>query len=226
MSFVEYPDAEMMMMTLADRLVGELRSALGTHDRVSFAVPGGSTPGPLFDVLSSIHLDWERVVVLPTDERWVPPEHERSNARLIRSRLLTDAAAVAAFQPLYLPEAEAEPERALDRLGAQVAELRPLDVVLLGMGADMHIASLFPGADGLAAALDAAAPPLAVMRPETEAEARMTLTGPVLAGALSAHVVITGADKRAAYERALRLDPREAPVQAVLSAGATVHWAP
>jgi len=218
----DYPDAEMMMMDVADTLASELKSALLTHDRITFAVPGGTTPGPIFDTLSAVRLDWARVTVLPTDERWVPPDHARSNARLIRERLLTGPAAAAAFQPLY---AEGSPEEALPALSEEVAALRPVNVMLLGMGADMHTASLFPGAEGLEAALDPQAGSLAVLRPEGEPEARVTLTAREITGAMSVHIVITGEEKRRAAERAARLSPREAPVHIALAVG-TLHWAP
>jgi len=222
-TFHEYPDADLMMMDLADQLSGELKGALLTHDHVTFAVPGGSTPGPVFDTLSSLRLDWDRVAVMPTDERWVAPDHERSNARLIRERLLTGPAAAARFCPLH---AEGQgPEEALEGLIETVAPLMPINVLLLGMGEDMHTASLFPGAPGLDAALSPQAPPLAVTRPEGQPEARIPLTAPALDGALSTHVVITGHAKRAAIEKAQRLPVREAPIHAVLT-NATVHWAP
>lgn len=217
-----YPDRELMMMDVADRLASELRGALHHRDAVSFAVPGGTTPGPVFDTLSALHLDWDRVTVLPTDERCVPADSPRSNARLIRERLLTGPAAAARLLPLYRDEGT--PEAAAGEIGAQIAPRLPLDVVLLGMGADMHIASLFPGAEGLAAALASSAPPLAVVRPEGQPEARITLTRPVLAGALATHVLITGAEKRAALERAEALPVEDAPVHAVLT-DAIIHWA-
>lgn len=223
MSLIDYPDTDLMMMDIADQLSSELKSALMTHDHVTFAVPGGTTPGPLFDTLSGLRLDWDRVTVLPTDERWVGPSHERSNARLIRERLLTGPASAARFRPLYVDGVT--PEQALAGLNAAVEPLMPINVLLLGMGADMHTASLFPGAQGLDEALDASAPPLAVTRPAGQPEARVTLTAPALAGALSTHLVVTGDEKRAALERAARLPVREAPVHAVLT-NATVHWAP
>ena len=223
MKLVDYPDSEMMMMDVADKLASELRSALSNHDAVTFAVPGGTTPGPLFDTLSVVRLDWARVTVLPTDERCVPLDSDRSNARLIRHRLLTGAAAEAEFLPLYHdgPDAEAN----LEEISRVVAGKLPLNVLLLGMGADMHTASLFPGTPGLPEALRQPDPPLAILHPENQPEARVTLTGPVLAGAMSIHVVITGDDKREALDRAARLPAEEAPIQAVL-ANATVHWAP
>ena len=222
MKFVDYPDREMMMIDLAGILAEEIEEALLVHDHASFAVPGGTTPGPIFDTLSGVNLDWARVHVFLTDERWVPESSERSNTRLIRERLLTGPAAKAKLIPLY---AETEtPEESLDDLAAALAPNLPVSVMLLGMGADMHTASLFPGADRLNEALASNAPILMPMRAPGAPEPRVTLTAQVLRGAMSRHIVITGAEKRAALEAAKSLDPREAPVAAVLQ-GTTVHWA-
>lgn len=222
MKFVDYPDREMMMIDLAGILAEELEQSLLVHDHASFAVPGGTTPGPIFDTLSAVNLDWERVHVFLTDERWVPESSDRSNTRLLRERLLTGPAAKAKLVPLYAQTDT--PEEALDDLAAELAPEFPVSVMLLGMGADMHTASIFPGADRLADALAPDAPPLMAMRAPGAPEPRVTLTAPVLRGAMSRHIVITGAEKREALSRAETLDPGEAPVAAIL-AGTTVHWA-
>jgi len=222
MNLIEYPDREMMMIDLANQLAGELNAGLLTHDRVSFAVPGGTTPGPVFDSLSAADLHWDRINVMLTDERWVPEEHERSNTRLLRERLLTNRAAMAHFVPLY---AETEtPEEAMDGLIAGIMPVLPVSVLLLGMGADGHIASLFPGADRLSDALESDAPPLMAMRAPGVPEPRVTLTAPVLSEAMSIHILITGEEKREALERARHADRLTAPVRVVLG-DATVHWA-
>ncbi len=223
MRFVEYPDREMMMIDLAGVLAGELGRALLHQDRATLVVPGGTTPGPIFDDLCAVDLGWDRVDVMLSDERWVPEDSERSNTRLLRERLLVNHAASANLVPLYAPAPA--PEGQLDALGAAIAPLLPIDVLLLGMGADMHTASLFPGADRLADALAADAPVLMAMRAPGAPEPRVTLTAPVLSGALMIHVVITGAEKRAAVEQAARSgNPAEAPIATVLN-NATVHWA-
>ncbi len=223
MKFVEYPDRDMMMIDLANVMAGELNAALHANDTVSLAVPGGTTPGPLFDGLCAADIDWSRVVVIPTDERWVPGDHARSNARLIGERLLTDRAAAASLLPLYT--GDATPEEGAPALSDRLARHLPVSVMLLGMGGDMHTASLFPGAEGLAAALDPQAPAVCAIRSPDAGEPRVSLSLPVLQGAVARHVLITGADKRAALDRARDLnDPLAAPVSAVL-AGATVHWA-
>ena len=221
MTLVEYPDSELMMISLADRLASEVREALNISARASIAVPGGTTPGPIFDVLAATHLDWARVDVMLTDERWVPETSDRSNTRLLRQRLLTGPAAAARLIPL-LADTPA-PEDALESLGAAVADCLPLDVCLLGMGTDLHIASIFPGADRLEDALHGAAP-LVAMRAPGAPEPRVTLSAGVLQGAIRCHIVIRGQDKRDALDAARGCSLAEAPVLAVL-AGATVHWA-
>lgn len=219
MELLEYPDAEMMMMQLADKLTSEISNCLATHEHASLAVPGGSTPGPVFDTLSGANLHWERVHVLLTDERRVPPDHPRSNERLLRERLLTDKAAAATFVRLVPDE-----ETTMADLEARIAPELPLSILLLGMGGDMHCASLFPGSPQLAAALSRDAPSVMEVEAPEGLEPRITLTGPVLRGALSTHVVIIGDEKREALERASHLKPDEAPIAAVLG-DATVHWA-
>ena len=222
MKLVEYPDRELMMFTLADQLASDLGAQLRLNDRASLSVPGGTTPGPVFDVLSGVGLDWDRVTVFPNDERWVPETSERSNGRLLKQRLLTGKAAAATFLPLY---AEADrPEDAIDALAEAIEPHLPISVLLLGMGADMHTASLFPGADRLAEALAPDAPVLLPMRAAGAGEPRVTLSARVLRDAMAIHVLITGAEKRAALERAMDLTPQEAPIRAVLD-DATVHWA-
>lgn len=222
MNFESYPDREMLMMGLADRIASQLRAAINNEGRATLSVPGGSTPGPIFDILSDIDLDWSKVAVLLNDERWVPETSERSNTRLIRARLLTGRAAAATLVPLY---AEAErPEDKMTELAAGIEPHLPISVLLLGMGADMHTASLFPGADRLKEALLNDAPILLPMRAEAAGEPRITLSAPVLRDAMHTHILITGPEKRAAIEAAEKLPVEQAPVRAVLK-DATVHWA-
>ncbi|MFN9955098.1 MAG: 6-phosphogluconolactonase, partial [bacterium] len=107
----------------------------------------------------------------------MPETSERANARLIRARLMVGKAAAARLIPLYAPADR--PEDRLDELAGGVAAALPLSVVLLGMGEDMHVASIFPGAAGLQAALQGEAP-VAALRAPGLPEARVTLTAPVL----------------------------------------------
>jgi len=221
MQIKDYPDAEMMMMDLANQIAGELKNRLLVHDYASFAVPGGTTPGPIFDSLSAVDLDWARVHVMLTDERWVPETSDRSNTRLLRERLLVGRAAAAKYVPLYADAPT--PEEKLPELAANLDAELPISVMLLGMGADMHTASIFPGADQLDLALHGD-DNLVAMRAPGAPEPRITLSVKVLKSAMSRHIVIIGAEKRAALEKARHLPPQEAPVAAVLN-GSIIHWA-
>lgn len=222
MKLIEYADADMMAIDVANILAGELKSCLLRHEHASFAVPGGSTPGPIFDVLCAADLDWARVHVTLTDERWVSLESDRSNWGLVRRKLLVGRAAEAVFKPLYVPGAT--PEEGAAQVSAELGEEVPLSVLMMGMGGDMHTASLFPGAEGLAAALSPNAPIVCPVYPAAH-EARVSLSAPVLAGAMSKHLVITGAEKRTALEAARSLPPEEAPI-ATAFGDLSVHWAP
>jgi 6-phosphogluconolactonase len=222
MTFRDYPDRDLMFLSVANTIAGQLADFLRREGRATLSVPGGTTPGPIFDILAAVDLDWANVAVILNDERWVPEDSPRSNTALLRHRLLTGKAAMARLIPLYAPAPQ--PEDRLAELAEGIAPHLPISVLLLGMGADMHTASLFPGADRLQEALAHDAPVLMALRAEAAGEPRITLTAPVLKGAMHTHILITGAEKRAALERAAGLHAMQAPVRAVLD-NATVHWA-
>ena len=221
MDFVTYPDAEMMYLALAKQMASELGAFLRRDGHASLCVPGGTTPGPVFDTLSGVDLDWPNVAVFLNDERWVPESSPRSNTRLLRERLLRGPAAKAQLVPLYAPADQ--PEEMLEALSAGIAPHLPISVLLLGMGADMHTASLFPGADLLEQALAPDAPVLMALRAEAAGEPRITLSAQALKTAFHTHILIKGPEKRDALERAKSLSVSDAPVRAVLDV-ATVHW--
>ncbi|MFV0408493.1 MAG: 6-phosphogluconolactonase [Paracoccus sp. (in: a-proteobacteria)] len=217
---VTYPDRELLALSLADRIGEELRQQLEAVGPASLCVPGGSTPAPMFKALSGVMLDWANVTVLLNDERWVPASHPRSNSAMLRDTLLNEPAAAAQYLDLYT--GEASPEAAAPGLSDRIHALMPLTVLVLGMGDDMHTASLFPNAPGLDALLAGNAPP--VMPAAGGAEPRITLTAPALQSALNIHILITGAQKRAALDAAIGASPIEAPISAFLR-DATVHYA-
>lgn len=223
MQLETYPDREMLHLQLANLIASELADSLRREGRATLSVPGGTTPGPVFDTLSGVDIDWANVSVVLNDERWVPEDSPRSNTRLLRERLLRGRALQARLLPLYVAGYET-PEAAVPALEDGLRPHLPISVLLLGMGEDMHTASLFPGSDRLAEALGPTPRLILPMRAEAAAEPRVTLTAPVLRGALRVHVMITGAAKRAALERAATLPPEQAPIRAVLDQ-AVVHWA-
>jgi 6-phosphogluconolactonase len=216
-----YPDRAALMAGISTVIAHELAAAL-CQGPATLSVPGGTTPGPVFDALSDADLDWARVFVLLNDERWVGEDSPRSNTGLLRDHLLRGKAAAATLLPLYAPAPQ--PEDALDQLAQGIAPHLPITVLLLGMGNDMHTASLFPGADHLLQALSPDAPVLMALRADAAGEPRITLSARVLQAAHHIHILITGPEKRQALERALTLPPELAPIRTVL-AQATVHWA-
>ncbi len=225
-AILHYESRDALALDLTEIVTGELEAALAARGRATLAVPGGTTPGPFLAGLSLAPLDWARISVMLTDERFVPENSPRSNTRLLRETLLQNAAAGATAIPFFAEAAA--PEDVLASLTAGVAAALPLDVCVLGMGADMHTASLFPGADRLAEALGAAAPPLLPMRAPGAPEPRLTLTAPVLRSAGSLHILITGVEKQMALAAALEAPSAEtAPVRAVLDGPVpvTVHYA-
>lgn len=219
--FIEYPDREMLTLALASKMAGQIAQNLRTSDRATLCVPGGATPAPLFNALSGADLDWGRVTVFLSDERWVDGENNRSNGRVIRRHLLVGAAQAAQYIDLYT--GDAAPETAAPVLSERIAPHLPITVLLLGMGTDMHTASLFPRASDGVLGLAPDAPAVMAVNSQPD-EARITLTAPVLNGAIMKHLLITGPEKREAFERAQKLDPTEAPIRAFLN-DITVHWA-
>lgn len=223
MELHRYKDRATQMQALADRTEAVLATALGDKGRATLAVPGGTTPAPYFAALAKSDLDWSKVAILLTDERFVPVTSERSNARLLHQHLLVGNVAKATFIPYY--REDTTPDDLPYVLDPVLAPFLPLDFCVLGMGADMHTASIFPGADRLSEALslDGSHVVLAMRAPGAP-EPRLTLTAPVLRGAGEIHLLITGPEKLAALEKAQTLnDWQKAPVLAVLDREHDVH---
>lgn len=211
---------------LADFVAERLRESLAARDTASLAVSGGRTPAGFLGQLASRKLDWIRVCVTLVDERWVAEDHPDSNARLVKSLLLTGPAAQARFMPLFNAASSAHTgqpatEQALDNLAW------PLDVVVLGMGDDGHTASLFPQAPELEAGFASRAHAIAIT-PLTAPHERISLTCPAIATARCVVLHITGEGKRTLLETALKASPPGLPIRRVLEATPHAHvfWAP
>jgi 6-phosphogluconolactonase len=221
-----FANRQLLAAAAAD-LVAEALDGPGAH---AFAGAGGSTPGPVYDRLAARKLPWERVTVTPTDERWVGPDNEESNARLLKQRLLVGEAAKARFLPLKGPETS--PQAAAVHADRQIAEIEPFAAVLLGMGADGHFASLFPGAPELEAGLDLEGPRLCVPVAEAGLKPlvpRISLTARALTRTGLLVVLISGEDKRQVVEQ-VAADPDYAPPVATIlrqhHCPVRVLWAP
>ncbi|MEZ5479096.1 MAG: 6-phosphogluconolactonase [Thiolinea sp.] len=145
-------------------------------------------------------LAWDKVAITLTDERQVPAEHERSNARLLRENFL-EKCQVGEFIPLFCGQTD---EVALRNTTTRLQEhCLPLDVCVVGMGTDGHFASLFPAARQLAAGLDPDNPAaLIVVTADHIPEPRLSLTLAAILTAPHIHLLITGEEKHAVLEQA------------------------
>jgi 6-phosphogluconolactonase len=205
--------------------VEALRSGIDVRGRASLIGTGGRSPHGTYDRLVETSIDWSRVTVSLSDDRFVPPDDPASNERLIRERLLIGRAAAARFLPLRFDVPS--PEASADLADPALAALAPYDMLLLGMGEDGHVASLIPGSPALAAGMDLAGTrsvigvPAGVGAPPV---ARITLTLPALIAARQTLILIAGPRKREIVSR-----ERGLPVHALLEQAkgpVRVLWTP
>jgi len=224
----EYADGAALAHGLATFLGARLRADVTARGSASLAVSGGRTPVRLFESLSGLDLQWDRITVTLVDERRVPPDADRSNERLVRKHLLQGAAAGSSFVGLYRRGADEHADRDLAE-SALDAVPWPLTAVVLGMGDDGHTASFFPDGDNLAACLDpAGGRRVETMRAPAAIEPRLTLALPALLSARTIALHIEGQGKRAVLDRARQPGPEaDLPVRAVLARAAVeVFWCP
>lgn len=209
---------------LARHIARRLREAITSRGHAVLAVSGGKSPVTLFEQLRGQTLDWSRVTVLLVDERCVPHTHAESNTALVRTHLLQGPAAAASFVPFFDTLPATLDDAALEALANQAntrlaAQPWPLDVAVLGMGEDGHTASLFPGAQRLAKALNGSGP-VTWLRPAEASkapQARLTLTLPALLATRELALSITGAGKLATYQQARLAADETLPVSLVLN---------
>lgn len=225
----EFATPQHLAEAQADAVADALRVAIDERGGATLAVSGGTTPVRFFGALSARALDWSKVVVTLVDDRYVPPSSDRSNERLAREHLLQGPAAAAHLIALYNEAGNVE-------LAAHRADLRmleilfPIDVVILGMGADGHTASFFPDAENLEELLD----PLTrqavfAVHAASAGESRLTLALPRIASARMLVLHIEGRAKRQVLETALAEPQPRLPIRRVLDAAENtpiIYWAP
>ncbi|MCZ8269870.1 MAG: 6-phosphogluconolactonase [Beijerinckiaceae bacterium] len=203
---------------LADWVATRLRSALERQERATVALPGGSTPVQFLAALAKQDLPWKRITLLPTDERFVPADHPRSNERMMCAALEPALRAGAEWLSFASIEPGLSPEAFAKQLADRVARLLPLDVVVCGMGEDGHIASLFPGEPQ--ARLDPNAPCIVPAFP-MGLEPRISLSAMALREAGEAALLFSGKAKRTVFAQALRLGDK--PVTLLLTKRRRLH---
>ncbi len=223
-----YDDRRQASAALAAEVAERLRAGIDARGEAALAVAGGTTPVALLDRLSATDLDWAKVFIVATDERWVPATDAQSNEGLFRRQLLRDEAESASLVSLYQPGRT--PAGALSVIIRRLAEMpSTFDAVVLGMGTDGHTASLFPEAANIQAMLDSQADCVVPSFADDRIE-RISLGPTRLLATRALYLLFFGDDKRAVYERALDDGPAiELPVRAMLKqtrVPTTAYWAP
>ncbi|MCA4962507.1 6-phosphogluconolactonase [Pseudomonas sp. Y24-6] len=222
----EYKSPVLLADALALNVAKQLSDAIDARGTATLVVSGGRSPVAFFQNLARQKLDWSKVVVTLADERWVPVEHADSNAGLLKRYLLQGPAAKAQFLSLY--SATANLELAAEQADRLLAELPPIDVLILGMGDDGHTASLFPNSPNLAEALAADGtrrcyPMLAPTVPHQ----RLTMSRALLASAETTVLSICGQSKLTTLSAALAGDDVGAmPIRAFLQPTLEIYWCP
>ena len=223
-----FPDAKVLAAACAE-ILGEAlnRRLCEGADRARLIVTGGSSPVACYETLKDWPLDWSRVDVTLTDDRFVPPDSKESNEGMVRRRLLKGAAAAAGFTPLW--SEAVSPEEAAARAEPAIRALGTMDAVLLGVGPDGHICSLFPGSPQLAEGLDPNAQRLVIGVPKAGQPPfvpRISLTLPAILNSKLVVILVSGAGKKQPIEAAL--GGADLPVRAVLQQDRTpvrILWA-
>lgn len=222
----ELKNADLLARQLAKDVAERLRTAIAGQGGATLVVSGGRSPVAFFQALAKEALDWSKVTVSLADERWVPVEHADSNEALVRRHLLQGAAAKARFLGLYRNGASLEAAAAA--ADQALAELPPIDVLVLGMGDDGHTASLFPNSPNLAEGLrpDGQRRVLPMLAP-TVPHQRLSLTRPVLAAAGFTVLSVQGEGKLATLRAALAgNEPAQMPIRAFLHDPLSIYWCP
>jgi 6-phosphogluconolactonase len=147
--------ADHLAAQLAPDIAQRLHAAINARGKAVLSVSGGKSPIALFEALRVHAIDWSKVIVTLVDERCVSNTHRDSNAHLVKQHLLQGAAHAATLVPMVSETIDvSDVTQQAVWAGAQLRTAGPADVLVLGMGADGHTASLFPDAPNLAQALD------------------------------------------------------------------------
>lgn len=225
---VVVPDAAALAQALAERFVATAQAATARHGRFDVALAGGSTPKAAYELLGTAPLrervEWNRVRFFFSDERCVPPDDNDSNYKMARTSfgpVFCDYGAA-----VFRMRGEDDPQFAAHAYAGILREalgLQPIfDLIMLGLGADGHTASLFPGSDPFT---DDA---LLVRAPFVEkfASYRLTLTPYVLNAAHATVVAVSGASKAPAVHAVLtaRRQPAIYPAQVLGPRAGLLLW--
>ena len=219
-------DAKRLAATLASDVAERLRAAIASKGQACVVLSGGRSPVPFLEQLALEKLDWSKVTVSLADERWVPVEHADSNAGLLARHLLKGEAAKARFMGLY--QRADNLDAAAQQADQVLADLPPIDVLVLGMGDDGHTASLFPDSPNLAEGLDPDSKRrcLPLLAPSVPHQ-RLSMTRALLSSAAFVALSVQGPGKLATLRAALAGDDlTQMPIRAFLHDPLDIYWCP
>ena len=188
----------------SDIIKNKLATLLETNDSINVALAGGSTPMPILDLLAKEKLDWRKISFYQTDERIVPIYDNSNNFKNL-SKVFFDHIESNAY-PMFTGEESAENARVdyikeLNKMN-QKEGFPIFDLIILGMGEDGHIASLFPGSSLLTEKKSAV-----LLDPiKRNGAFRMTLSFPVLINASNTILLMSGSKKVNLFESKIAMD--------------------
>lgn len=213
-----FSNQEALIEALSQNILANLQKAIDEKGKASLVVSGGSTPKPLFDKLRKAVFAWDKVSVGLCDERWIGASKEESNEHFVKKYLLQEEAAKANFIGMYCEDTDIYTAQKM--CSKKMKEmLFPFDVLILGMGADAHTASLFPENIKLEEAFDLKNENFCItIEPTTAPFLRMSLTLRAILSAKHIYIHFEGKEKIAVYEEAIAGEDRyEMPIRAVLN---------
>jgi 6-phosphogluconolactonase len=200
------------------------KQAISDRGMFRLALSGGNTPRATYERLASPTLgngiDWAQVLVFFGDERMVPPDDPSSNYRMARESLL-DHIEIPSGN-VFRIRGEGDPERAAEEY-AQLLGTSPLDLVLLGIGDDGHVASLFPGT----AALDVTDRKVLPNHAPVAPHERLTVSFGVINGARQVALLVTGKGKAGRVAQIFeqkKSEKPELPAARVTPTSGALHW--
>lgn len=228
---IRVADALELARKAADTFQQMAQKYIAQQGRFTVALSGGSTPKAMFNLLanepyrSAIH--WSQIYLFWGDERCVPPDHADSNYRMTNEVLLSHVPIPA--QNVFRMRGEIEPALAAREYASQLQQFFQtnstprFDLVFLGMGADGHTASLFPGTTALQAGADVIAVENYVEKFKTY---RITLTAATINNAATIVFLVAGADKAAPLKEVLQgaHQPELYPSQLIHPHSGTLIW--
>jgi len=191
MNIIQANTTEEFVSTSTEWISGVISEAIRDNGKATVGLSGGSTPKPIYTMLAiNKYISWEKVQFFLTDERYIPANHEDSNQKMIRETLLTREAKDAEF---FAPKTELLLSKCVEDYASTMKSFTHPDLVILGMGDDGHIASLFPPVPPEAFG------PALVLHTETAHFAvkdRISVTFPALLHAKKRLFLLTGKTKR------------------------------